>query len=682
MQFNALNATFGKFEQCSLTFSEGLNIVEAPNESGKSTLAAFLRSMLYGLKSSERGALADKNHFLPWCGKPMCGSLDLSTVLGDITLRRDTVRANSPMGHFSAVYTGTGTEVSHLTGSDCGETLLGIPREVYERSAFIRQSGLSIDSDAELERRIAALITTGEEGSSYSETANKLKKQLNARKHNKTGRIPALESEIAEFADSLRELSQLSAERTEAQDALSALQSEKEFLQRDLAAHELYDKQASYLARKAAEREADEADAKCELLYRMMREANTPEREVIEDCRSKLRSLDELEVQRKEADGKCRTAQSALNRFDAGALAKNSLLPAAMLAASASCVLSCIIAILLWKDTIGSVCFGAAAIAFSLIYLISARKQKSKKAALTQQRAKLENTLREFEAAVHALEVAYNAQSSAVLAALKAEDIAHAKAYIDENLSRYEMLSSLQQAAQRAQLRLELLPNAVTSPAAEPIEKPARSREELQISLNELEHRIENARRTIDFTDGRIRAIGEREALEASLSVKHESLDHLNLEYDALALAMEALEHANTSLQTRFSPALSKRAAELFSVLTDGKYDTVLLDRAFRAQAEEVGCPIPHDAALLSQGAADQLYLAVRLAICELVLPEDKNIPLVLDDALTNFDDNRCAKALELLLEESRKRQIILLTCQHRESAYLANRSGVHVLSL
>ena len=41
----------------------------------------------------------------------------------------------------------------------------------------------------------------------------------------------------------------------------------------------------------------------------------------------------------------------------------------------------------------------------------------------------------------------------------------------------------------------------------------------------------------------------------------------------------------------------------------------------------------------LSAGALDQLYLAVRLAICELVLPPEKQVPIVLDDALAKVDD-------------------------------------------
>ena len=80
----------------------------------------------------------------------------------------------------------------------------------------------------------------------------------------------------------------------------------------------------------------------------------------------------------------------------------------------------------------------------------------------------------------------------------------------------------------------------------------------------------------------------------------------------------------------------------------------------------------PHEAALLSQGAADQLYWAVRLAISDMVLPAENAVPIVLDDALVNFDDGRMAAALDYLVELSKTRQILLMTCQSREAAYLA----------
>ena len=67
----------------------------------------------------------------------------------------------------------------------------------------------------------------------------------------------------------------------------------------------------------------------------------------------------------------------------------------------------------------------------------------------------------------------------------------------------------------------------------------------------------------------------------------------------------------------------------------------------------------------------------MRLAVCELALPDANAAPLVLDDALANFDDGRMKLALDVLRSLGRERQILLLTCQEREGNYLEGRPGV-----
>ena len=204
-----LTGTFGRLDHSELSLAPGLNVLYAPNETGKSTWGAFIRTMLYGLSTRERGPLADKNRYAPWTGATMQGRMDLTTHGDACTLLRETRRAASPLGEFSCTYTGTGTPVPGITGQNAGEVLLGVPREVFERSAFIGQNALAVDQDAEMERRIAALITTGEEDTSYTESYDRLKKQLNRRKHNKTGLIPALERETDQLRAALAELDAL-----------------------------------------------------------------------------------------------------------------------------------------------------------------------------------------------------------------------------------------------------------------------------------------------------------------------------------------------------------------------------------------------------------------------------------------------------------------------------------------
>ena len=78
-----------------------------------------------------------------------------------------------------------------------------MPREVFERSAFVGQGGAAIDGAPALEARIAALASSGEEDVSYSQVERRLRDWLNRRKHNKTGLIPRLEEELADVEETL-----------------------------------------------------------------------------------------------------------------------------------------------------------------------------------------------------------------------------------------------------------------------------------------------------------------------------------------------------------------------------------------------------------------------------------------------------------------------------------------------
>ena len=174
MKIKSMTATFGKLEKAKLELEDGLNILEGPNEGGKSTWAGFLRAMLYGIDTRDRdkkGHLAEKNRYLPWSGSPMVGEIILEWQGHDITIRRSKKGAN-PFGAFTAVYTGTEDPVPGMTGDNCGELLTGVSRDVFERSAFIGQNGMGVTSTPELEKRVAALVSSGLEDVSFSQTEN------------------------------------------------------------------------------------------------------------------------------------------------------------------------------------------------------------------------------------------------------------------------------------------------------------------------------------------------------------------------------------------------------------------------------------------------------------------------------------------------------------------------------
>ena len=130
---------------------------------------------------------------------------------------------------------------------------------------------------------------------------------------------------------------------------------------------------------------------------------------------------------------------------------------------------------------------------------------------------------------------------------------------------------------------------------------------------------------------------------------------------------LDALKEADGEIQTRFSPELAAKAADYMDYLTQGRYDGVALTRDFAASAKRADDLLPRSASYLSAGAADLLYLSVRLAMCAMTLTGDDPCPIILDDMLVNFDDGRAKRAMELFYEISRERQVILFTCHKRD---------------
>ena len=116
--------------------------------------------------------------------------------------------------------------------------------------------------------------------------------------------------------------------------------------------------------------------------------------------------------------------------------------------------------------------------------------------------------------------------------------------------------------------------------------------------------------------------------------------------------------------------------------LTGGRYSKLLLDKNFSTGARLASESVDRSVLYLSEGTADQLYLSLRLAMCDLLLDGDDPCPIILDDALASFDDARMEAVLDYLKELSATRQIILFTCHKRESAHFAGDSDVNIISL
>lgn len=750
MKILKMRATFGKLQGAELALGEGLNVIEAPNEGGKSTWSAFLRAMLYGINTKERdrqGYLAEKNRYQPWSGAAMEGSVELLWQGRSVTLRRGP-KGSTPFGRFEAVYTGTAELVPGLTGDNAGETLTGVPREVFERSAFVGQGGAAIDGAPALEARIAALASSGEEDVSYSQVERRLRDWLNRRKHNKTGLIPRLEEELADVEETLARQSKAFRLAQEARRELERLQAEHRLLESERDAH-LSRAMAQRRARwEAAQAALAEAQAQVDgLEAERTRHGAPPDRDTLKRAQEELNALNTLHANRKLAESQLEEARAAeaearasaedplfpgltpdeaWERAGADAEAAGSRpktaglyaggilllavgavgliatlcgtlplplggsLPAVLTTAGVSAALAIggaalLIAAGLWKRRFAA---GAAellarygaerpedilgrASAYREACVVAAEAAKKREAveqALAGHIARDEETRRRLLELVHPF-------------APTVTDTFGVSAALSRALNLDERLSTARVKLEGARTLADSLPRPEEVSGGTDVE-PRFDPAETAARLSAAEGELSRLRSGLAMAQGELNTLGDREALQTRREAIQEELDRRRAEYDALGAALAALEQAHSGLQARFSPALNRRAGELLAALTGGKYDKVALTQQFEALAEEHDGLQPRRALTLSQGTADQLYLAVRLAVCELVLPAEEPCPLVLDDALANFDDGRCALALEALARLGEERQILLFTCHSREARLAEGREGAAVLRL
>ncbi|MCD7927515.1 MAG: AAA family ATPase [Oscillospiraceae bacterium] len=733
MKLNRMRACFGALQNQELELKDGLNIIEAPNEGGKSTWAAFLRAMLYGIDTRERdkkGVIAEKNRFQPWSGNLMEGCIDLIWQGRDITLRRSS-RANAPFSRFQAVYTGTEDPVPDLTAETAGELLTGVGRAAFERSAFIGQDAMAVTDTGELEQRISALVSTGQEEVSYSETERQLREWKNYRQSNqRNGIIPRLEEERAACQRTLDQLEQGRHRREGLLLQADELKKECAELEGQAKAAQAKVAQQQRQRLEAAQAELEQAQAALEAVRQERRRRGpAPSQEELRKIQGELSYFNTLEANIKQARLEQEQNPVPEEIIDHPVFA--SMEPAAARAAAQkhasqvagvkaarlappAIALGCAALLLIFLTLLGPVPtvggLGTAlicAIGCGYLAVLQTRQNKAKKRAgeiLDQYGAASgEEILQQAEEYAARWEAVAQARTEAAVRGVTLERLVAEREELKQRLlsavkpfapevrdlygvsAAVSLALKLEKDEQNAQSRLDSAQRvwqALSAQSTPEGEGALTGSGVLEGRLIQKKEELGRCRQELARIQGEMSALGDPAALEAQVRGLEEQLARRRREHQALELALSELERANTQLRQRLSPVLNARAGELFGRLTGGAYSQVSLNRQFEAWATRPEDVTARRLLELSKGTADQLYLAVRLALCELVLPGDDPPPLILDDALVRFDDHRLALALNLLEELAGQRQILLFTCQGRERLALQGRQNVNLLCL
>jgi uncharacterized protein YhaN len=201
---------------------------------------------------------------------------------------------------------------------------------------------------------------------------------------------------------------------------------------------------------------------------------------------------------------------------------------------------------------------------------------------------------------------------------------------------------------------------------------------ETRASLAELEPRLQAARESAVQAQANVDRIDETSAAATA----REEMEHVlakmrrdAFQYARIRLAQALLARAIKSYQDRTQAPLLQHASRWLSTLTGGRYVKLVAD--YEGERQVVLSERADGTRLrnseLSDGTADPLYLALRLAAIQMRSSSEDPLPLVLDDVLLAFDEERVVYALQALASLAEKNQVILFT-HHQHVVDLANR--------
>ena len=716
MTIYEMTATFGKLEHAVLTLKPGLNIIEAPNEWGKSTWCAFLIAMLYGIDTRERtkqDSLADKERYAPWSGSPMSGRIDLCWEGRDITIERST-RGRGVFGQFRAYETATGLDIPELTAANCGQTLLGVEKSVFTRAGFLRLTDLPVTQDESLRRRLNALVTTGDESGASDVLAQKLRDLKNQCRSNRAnGLIPKAEYQREELEDKLRQIQQLREQSQRIQLRQESLGKHIQNLENHQTALEYAATQDHVQKAAAARLQLEQVASQIQQLKAQC--AGIPS---AEDLLQKLSRLQQLREQKEALQMQAQmrpaapvapvppspflgcTGEQAIKQAQADAAAyeacekakkKHVIWP---ILAGIALVLTSILALAANMRIPGLILLvlGIGCLLIGVVHW-NVEKRKHTEAQILRERlleryrpwvpSQWEDAARQYVQAQLRYEeamAAYSNEGTLLQEQLKnlnghLLDLTEGASYIQRE---QEWKTSLEQHkaladAIREQRRMEELIRSFDTDREQP-RQPAFpdtltfTQPETARLLSDAEFEKHQLQLKLGHCQGQIEALGLEAPLRQQLDAVNSRLARLEDTYAALEIAQTTLQEASKELQRRFAPRISRRAQELFGVLTGSRYDRLSLGEDLSLRAGAQGEDTLHGALWRSDGTVDQLYLALRLAVAEELTPD---APLILDDVLVRFDDTRLASAMQILQMCAENKQVILFTCQSRERALL-----------
>lgn len=608
---------FGKLKNKEINFSNNINIIYGQNESGKSTLLKFITAIFYGLSKNKNGKeTTDIEKYIPWQGENYSGKLKYELDNKEqYEIYREFKKKEPKIFNQNLEEISEQFNIDKTKGNQFFYNQTGIDEELFLSTIVAEQQQLKLDSknQSTLIQKLSNIASTGKYNISYEKIINKLnKKQLEeiGTRRSQDRPINIIENKIEQLQQEKETLEEYKNQKYE-------IENEKIQLQKQLE-----EKQELLKIQQNIQKTQNENKIEKEKI-----KINENE---IEKCNQSIQLLEEqlekikLDELRKEKEEK----EKKQNKIY-------------IIVIAISIIISTIALALIKNNIIKFV-----PLIFTIAYsIVNYNTQKKKQMWITKNKKEQEIKKEKIKAQIEIIEQKKQEQQQNIIII---ENIAKNKIEIEKQILKNKTNITEQE--------IEILINSNN------IENKITN---LQNTINEIKlekHQIEIEEQNI------LLKLENMAKLEEQLANLKEQYQQLKIYNESIIIAKQEIEKAYEEMKQNITPKFIQQLSEIIKEISNGKYEKINFNEEKGIIVEvENGNYI--NANMLSIGTIDQLYLALRLSTIQEISKEE--MPIMLDEAFTYFDDNRLENILKYLNKKYVNRQIFIFTCANREKQIL-----------
>lgn len=603
--------SFGKFNNKSISFGDGLNIVYGENESGKSTVSTALKTWLYPDITVKKKY---KKNCIP-LGETK-GSFDVSAVLDNGDIIESYINLGKTNAKTTVKTLKKPLDETVNTGDiDVGEYLFSLDEEMFDSVFYIRDlSGYKsiCENKAEVSEKLSKNGNKNIVDVDVSKALEDIKSELMVYgRKTSTGKIFPLTERLSEIEEDLFNLENI-------KNSVKNTEEKIEYIKEKLLENE---KKLLEFSR------MEEYGARYEKYLNTKNQLKL--REKIKALKEKL-DLSPLETPKISEEDLLFIKKHSLSDFKESSRGKILLISSllSILAGAALGFLNPYLFNIGWLFPV-----------FLALWAIENKKNSQLKKEEEKYTQILKGcNIKDYDDYTKKVQ---DAERKETENKIKAAEISH----LEEGLRDYD--------SAYAGIFMEE-PKLDINEIKESIKKLGFDSTELKIELARIKEQKKNAFNNLPDFDA---LIAEKNELE-------KKVENLNEEYEISKDAYNILEETSKSFKAAYIPYLQKRTAEILGEIFSQNIDYFSIKEDFSFELRSQGEGEIKSEEYLSAGTGDMVNFALRLAIYELMC-DNYSIPLILDDCFIELDDIRFEKIMKYL-HKNFKNQIIYFTAHKR----------------